>query len=88
MSLPTDVDAPHTAMAAKLGKLSGASFDRAYMADAGVSDHTKLHAKLKGFESKTKDADVKALAGKMLPTVEEHLHLAKDMPGAKTGKAQ
>ena len=86
VTLPTDVDAPHRAMAAKLEKLSGAAFDKAYMANAGVADHTKVHAKLKGFESKAKDADVKALAGKMLPTVEEHLHMVKDMPEA--GKAK
>jgi putative membrane protein len=79
MSLPTEVDAPHKAMAAKLDKLSGAPFDKAYMAEAGVSDHTKVHAKLKGFESKAKDADVKALAAKMLPTVEQHLQRAKDI---------
>lgn len=88
VTLPTDVDAPHKAMAAKLGKLSGAAFDKAYMADAGVSDHTKVHAKLKGFESKAKDADVKALAGKMLPTVEEHLNMAKDIPAGKAAKAK
>ena len=83
VTLPTDVDAPHKAMAAKLEKLSGAAFDKAYMANAGVSDHTKVDAKLKGFESKAKDADVKALAGKMLPTVEEHLKMAKDMAAVK-----
>jgi putative membrane protein len=88
VTLPTEVDAPHKAMAAKLDKLSGDAFDKAYMADAGVSDHSKVHAKLKGFESKAKDPEVKALAAKMLPTVEEHLHLAKDMHGAKAGKAK
>lgn len=48
VTLPTDVDPPHKAMAAKLDKLSGDAFDKAYMKDAGVSDHTKVHAKLKG----------------------------------------
>jgi putative membrane protein len=88
VTLPTDVDPPHKAMAAKLDKLSGDAFDKAYMADAGVSDHTKVHAKLKDFEAKAKDADVKALAAKMLPTVEEHLKMAKDMHGAKSAKAK
>lgn len=88
VTLPTDVDPPHKAMAAKLDKLSGDAFDKAYMANAGVSDHTKVHAKLKGFETKAKDPDVKALAAKMLPAVEEHLRLAKEMHGAKTAKAK
>jgi hypothetical protein len=30
-----------------------------------------------GFETRAKDADVKALAAKMLPTVEQHLQMAK-----------
>jgi putative membrane protein len=88
VTLPTEVDAPHKAMAAKLDKLSGDAFDKAYMADAGVSDHTKVHAKLKGFASKTKDADVKALAAKMLPTVDEHLQMAKEQSAAKGSKAK
>ncbi len=83
VTLPTELDATHKKMAAKLDKLSGDAFDKAYMKDAGVSDHTKVHAKLKGFASKAKDADVKALASKMLPTVEEHLTMAKAMPAAK-----
>ena len=88
VTLPTEVDAPHKAMAAKLDKLSGDAFDKAYMADAGVSDHNKVHGKLKGFESKAKDPDVKALAAKMLPTVEEHMKLAKDIHVAKAGKTK
>lgn len=88
ITLPTTVDAPHKAMAAKLNKLSGAAFDKAYMAGAGVSDHAKVRAKLKGFERKAKDAEVKALASKMLPTVEEHLHMAHEMPGEKLGMAK
>ncbi|MBC7453905.1 MAG: DUF4142 domain-containing protein [Massilia sp.] len=88
VTLPTTVDAPHKAMAAKLNKLSGEAFDRAYMADAGVTDHTKVHAKLKGFEKKAKDADVKALASKMLPTVGEHLQMAKELSAKKPGMAK
>lgn len=88
VTLPADVDEPHKKMAAKLDKLSGDAFDKAYMADAGVSDHSKVHAKLKGFASKAKDADVKALAAKMLPTVEEHLTMAKDMHGKHAAKSK
>jgi len=88
VTLPTEVDAEHKAMAAKLDKLSGDAFDKAYIADAGVSDHGKVHAKLKGFNAKAKDPDVKALAAKMLPPVEEHLHMAKKLHGAKSDKAK
>ncbi|HEU5435605.1 MAG TPA: DUF4142 domain-containing protein [Telluria sp.] len=83
VTLPTDVDAPHKAMAMRLSKLSGDAFDKAYMKEAGVADHTKVHAKLKKDETAAKDADVKALAAKMLPTVEGHLQMAKAAPVTK-----
>ena len=76
VTLPTEVDAKHKAMAAKLSKLKGAAFDKHYMAQAGVADHRQVHAKLKKDEAKAQDPDVKALAAKMLPTVEQHLHTA------------
>lgn len=81
--LPTEPDSKHKAMAAKLGKMEGAAFDRAYMAQAGVSDHTKVHGMLTKDQGRAKDPDVKALAAKMLPTVAQHLHSAKEMPGMK-----
>ena len=85
VNLPTEPDAKHKAMAAKLGKLSGAAFDKAYMAQAGVDDHGKVLAALKKDQAKAKDPDVKALAAKMLPTVEQHLHSATELKsGAKT----
>ncbi|RSZ58151.1 DUF4142 domain-containing protein [Massilia atriviolacea] len=91
VTLPTELDSKHKAMAAKLGKLNGDAFDKAYMAQAGVGDHKAVHAALKKFEAKAKDPDVKALAAKMLPTVEQHLHAATDLAGtrggAKGGKA-
>ncbi len=83
VTLPTEPDAPHKAMAARLQKLSGDAFDKAYMKEAGVADHSKVHAKLKKDEMAAKDADVKALAAKMLPTVDMHLQTAKAAPLAK-----
>ena len=82
VKLPTEPDAKHKAMAAKMSKLDGAKFDKEYMAKAGVADHKMVHAKLKKDEAAAKDADVKALAAKMLPVVEQHLHHATE---AKTG---
>ena len=76
VTLPTDPDAKHKAMTAKLSKLKGNAFDKQYMAKAGVADHKQLHARLKKDEAKATDPDVKALAAKMLPTVEQHLHTA------------
>jgi putative membrane protein len=83
VTLPTDTDATHKAMAARLSKLSGADFDKAYMKEAGVADHTKVHAKLKKDETAAKDPDVKGLATKLLPTVDNHLQMAKASAAVK-----
>ena len=85
VTLPTEVDAKHKAMAAKLNKLDGDAFDREYMKQAGVADHSKVHAMLKKDSARAKDPDVKALASKMMPAVEEHLTSAKNMTKSKVG---
>jgi predicted outer membrane protein len=87
VTLPTDLDAKHKAMSAKLEKLSGDAFDKAYMAGAGVKDHTDTHKKLMADAKKIKDADVKALADQHMPVVEQHLKAAQQMASAKTGTA-
>ena len=85
VTLPTETDAKHKAMAAKLDKMSGAAFDKAYMAQAGVADHKKVHTTLLKDEKKAKDPDVKAMAAKMAPVVEQHLKSAQQMHNAKSG---
>lgn len=83
VTLPTELDAKHKAMAAKLDKLSGAAFDKEYMKNAGVADHKTVHATLMKDEKAAKDPDVKALAGKMLPVVEQHMKSAEMIAGKK-----
>jgi len=74
---------PADQMAAKpatsrLSKLNGAAFDRAYV-DAQVLDHEQAVA-LFGRESTSgTDADLKAFATKTLPTLREHLKMARDL---------
>jgi predicted outer membrane protein len=87
ITLPTDLDAKHKAMSAKLEKLSGAEFDKAYMAGAGVKDHTDTHKKLMADAKKIKDPEVKALAEQHMPVVEQHLKAAEQMHSAKSGTA-
>ena len=67
-NLQSDVD--------KMGKLTGADFDKAYMKHM-VDDHKH---DVSMFEKKSKsgqDTDLKAWAGKTLPTLREHLQLAQ-----------
>lgn len=83
ITLPTEPDAKHKAMAAKMEKMTGDAFNREYMKKAGVDDHKKVLAMLKKYEKSAKDADLKALAAKMVPTVEQHLKAAQAAPMAK-----
>ena len=79
LSMPTDIDKAHKTMAGKLDTKSGEAFDKAYMAQGGVADHKKMHSMLAGAEKKARDPDVKALATKILPTVDQHLKAAQRM---------
>lgn len=84
--MPKEVDAKHKALAEKLSKLKGQEFDRTYMAQAGVNDHKQVQAMLKKDAASAKDPQVKALAAKLLPTVEQHLHAAVDKHAAHKAK--
>lgn len=73
VTLPAEPDARHKKMAARLGKLSGEAFDQAYLANAGLSDHKAAMQKVVAAQKKASDPDVKALAAKLQPTIDEHL---------------
>ena len=83
VTLPTDLDAKHKAQSAKLEKMSGDAFDKAYAQQGGVMAHKETLAKLNKAQKDTKDADVKAQVTKMIPVVEEHLKHAQELAGAK-----
>ena len=85
VTLPTEPDAKHKAMSAKLEKMSGDAFDKAYMKNAGTMDHKMVLSKLKSDAKKIKDPDVKAVADAHTPVVEQHLKSAEQMTSAKTG---
>jgi predicted outer membrane protein len=85
VTLPSEPDAKHKAMAAKLEKMSGDAFDKAYMKQAGVQDHTMVHKKLVAASKKAKDPELKALVDKTEPVVAQHLKSAQQMPAAKSG---
>jgi putative membrane protein len=77
VTLPAQLDAKHKATRARLEKLSGAAFDKAYMRDM-LSDHKTDVAKFKTESKSAKNADLKDWAGKTLPTLEDHLKQAQD----------
>jgi putative membrane protein len=71
------VSAAHKATKARLEKLDGAAFDKAYIAEM-VKDHQSDIAAFTK-ESSSKDADVKAFVDKTLPTLKAHLQQAQDL---------
>jgi len=79
VTLPTELGRMHKAKADRLGRLSGDEFDRAYMAQAGVAEHKKTHDKLSQVQARAKDPDVKALAARTLPIVDQHLNSAQQL---------
>ncbi|EOC1335035.1 DUF4142 domain-containing protein [Cronobacter turicensis] len=79
VTLPTEPDAKHKAMAAKLEKESGDAFDKMYMENAGTKDHKMVLSKLQSDAKNIKDPDVKALADAHTPVVEAHLKSAEQM---------
>ena len=80
VTLPTEMDAAHKAMAESMGKLSGAEFDKAYV-NAMVADHEKSVALFQSQADSGTDADAKAWAAKTLPNLKMHLEMIKDIQG-------
>ena len=80
VTLPTELDAKHKSEVAKLSKMTGANFDRAY-SKMMLSDHVKDVAEFEKQSTKANDADLKAFTAKTLPTLQEHLQMAKSLNG-------
>lgn len=87
VKLPTEPDSKHKAAIKKLGSLSGAAFDKSYMKQGGINDHKQTHDLLQRVQNKASDAELKALAQKMTPTVEQHLKMAQETSKSSASKA-
>ncbi|MEP6769406.1 MAG: DUF4142 domain-containing protein [Acidobacteriota bacterium] len=85
IALPSAVDPAQKAAMDKMGKLSGDAFDKAYVADM-VKDHKKDVAEFQKEANSGKDPDMKAFAGKTLPTLQEHLKMVQELNAKMAGK--
>ena len=83
VELPDGMGAKHKAKETTLKPLSGNLFDKQYAKHAGVGDHESTVKLLKTIEKDAKDPDLNAMAAKILPTVEHHLAMAKELAAAK-----
>lgn len=86
MTLPTTLDEKHQKDVTKLSAMSGAEFDRAY-SKMMLSDHNKDVSEFEKQSTKGTDPDLKAFASKTLPTLQEHLQMAKALPDNQRGNS-
>jgi len=76
IQLPTELNSAQKSEMDKLSKMSGAEFDKEYMS-AMLKDH---ETDVKDFDTQAKegnDPEIKAFAGKTLPTLQQHLQMAQ-----------
>jgi putative membrane protein len=82
-----EIDSKARALKEHLMTLQGAAFDRAYM-DAMVKDHEE---DVRAFQTEAQsgnDPEIKRWASSTLPTLQEHLRLARDAERAVNMSAQ
>jgi putative membrane protein len=82
-TFPSEMDGKHKGLQDRLGKLSGADFDREYMR-AMIKDHDSAVSLFEKQSRSGGDPELKAWAEKTLPTLREHQQLARDL-GSKVG---
>ena len=80
VTLPTQLDEKHQKNVSKISRLTGAEFDRAY-SKMMLKDHENAVSNFEKQSQNAADADLKAFAAKTLPTVQEHLQMARALPG-------
>lgn len=82
VSVPDSLDAKHQAMVDSMSKLSGQSFDKAYV-DNMVKAHERDTAAFQKEANSTRDPDLKAFANDTLQTVKSHLAMIKQIQSGK-----
>ncbi len=78
IALPSDISSKQELTYKTLSSKTGADFDKAYISDM-VKDHEEDVAAFQKEANSGTDEDLKALASKALPTLQEHLKMAQDI---------
>jgi len=81
VTLPTDMDAAHKAIATTMQNLSGKDLETQYMQQM-VLDHQKTLNTMQAHEKMTQDAELKGFIAKTAPVVQNHLTMFKQHAGA------
>jgi len=85
VTVAKDLDKKCQEVCDKLTKLKGAEFDKEYMRHM-LEDHEKDIAKFQEATKNLQDPDLRTWATKTLPTLNEHLRMAKDVHSKVEGK--
>ena len=80
---PQDLKPEQQTAVSRLEKLSGKAFDREFMREM-VSDHTKDISEFERAASQATNADIKQFVSEALPTLRDHLRMAREI-AAKLG---
>jgi putative membrane protein len=76
VTLPTDMDAEHKALAPTMAKLTGKEFETKYLAQM-VTDHQKTANTLAAHKTMTKNTALSGWITTTLPVVEQHLSMSQ-----------
>jgi putative membrane protein len=76
MALPAALDTPHATMIHDLDKSRGHAFDTKYLTGQ-VTEHQKTIALFQQEADHGSDPDLKALAAKALPSLQQHLNMVQ-----------
>ena len=76
VTLPTDMDAEHKAIAESMRAISGKEFEKKFM-DQMVLDHQKTVNTMNAHLKMTQDADLQGFIKKTTPVVQNHLDMSK-----------
>jgi putative membrane protein len=78
IEVPTEMSTQHQQIAERLSDLQSTSFDRAYIRQM-VEDHEKAVKLFSKEAQQGQDAELKEFAAETLPTLQEHLNMAKQL---------
>ncbi len=81
--LPTTLDPIHTFAIDRMGRMTGSDFDKTYM-KAQVCAHKEAIHLFEHESCKGEDSELKQLAAKTIPTLEEHARMAFELAGEKS----
>ena len=78
IEVPTEMSTQHQQIAERLSDSQSTSFDRAYIRQM-VEDHEKAVKLFSKEAQQGQDAELKEFAAETLPTLQEHLNMAKQL---------